>query len=859
MISNTELVFVFFKEETKLKTSRRIMNLATILEQIGMEVKSPNENENQTPLDILSSPEYKSKYMMINLEHPDFSQIVLKAKEALPNIMIIVTFDKSTVNVVDKLNDVEKTYNIKYNIEKSNLSKETLKNLFIQISQELINNTKGNNRYVFMQKLGGGASAEVELFYDVQLNRKTAVKKIKVEGMQKVEKEKVKLEVENMKSVKVPTAIEFYDFEIENDNRYIYMEYADGGTLESKINSHLRARTTFSTDEIFMYISEIMLALYTLNKRGMMHRDIKSENILLKNEKVDSVEYSIAKLSDLGISRQIDGVVGSLTTCGTPYYVSPEIAAGEKRYDYNADIWSLGVVLYELITLKKPWYDPKISTQELFSLVFNTPYPPLPPDTDPRLKYLIFVMLTKNPKRRADLFDILKINFVHDKVMEILKRFNWNDVPGFQGISEMPVRGCYKTMSIIDDYEVKLIQDAYKIYINCIPHEYKKSFLGSKYTNTRRGEDIIRAFNDFTTIENELKLNNADMKAEDFFAELFKRKILIPLTHTSEDTIEYNIENLFEYSENTLYLFSFDTTNDNPKVDNKPVVLYEEPPEDGYDYMALSQYLLKIGKSMIKALLNNENVDDLFLLNDPRYIRFIHGISYFQHFNLFSLIGSKDKAIAFLLNLYQIMFIHHIFKNILNITNTKSGLFSYFKNDISIIYNFQDATLNNLEIKHVIFRNNKVPPGNYMRLAYSNDRKTQILPNFSDLRPLLILYEFKYVERPNFKIFEEKAIDEQLNELVFQAINWHIQLSSDQLCLPSFIQPYVTDFAPKDKEEFPEGLLKFLLSFFNVHKEYTASKPYKLVLNLNDRKKFDSFNSSLIRDIHNNRVKIVYT
>ena len=91
-----------------------------------------------------------------------------------------------------------------------------------------------------------------------------------------------------------------------------------------------------------------------------MHQDIKSENILLKKEIINGQLYEITKLSEPGFSRKLDGQIGSKTPCGTPYYLSPEIANDEEKYDFNCDIWSLGVVLFELITNKLPWFKEKI-------------------------------------------------------------------------------------------------------------------------------------------------------------------------------------------------------------------------------------------------------------------------------------------------------------------------------------------------------------------------------------------------------------------------------------------------------------------------------------------------------------------
>ena len=120
-------------------------------------------------------------------------------------------------------------------------------------------------------------------------------------------------------------------------------------------------------------------------------------------------------------------------------------------------------------------------------------------------------------------------------------------------------------------------------------------------------------------------------------------------------------------------------------------------------------------------------------------------------------------------------------------------------------YQFEDMTLNNLEIKHIVFRNNKKPPNNYVRLASANDIKTQILPDYNDLRPLLMLYDIEdesvfengipenYL-RYKFQIFERKDFDNQLNEIAVNFINSFISYTEDSIIIPSFINTYIPDF-----------------------------------------------------------------
>ena len=453
-MESTELVFIFIQEEGKVSKSRKkIMLLETALDQLNMEGKAPNVNED--PIQLLKDKSYKAYFLMINLEHPLFEDIIKTAKENYPNIVIILLYSKEDLEI---LPEIEEKYGIKFDIQRNNLDVFSLRTLFLKIKSDLVfiqKNQTEKQRYSLIQTLGSGASSIVDLYYDNELNRKVAIKKIKVEGMEQKEKEKIKKEVDNMKSIDIPTAIKCYDYEIENDNRFIYLEYAEKGTLENNIILNQQKGTFFSTEEIFEYLLDIMLALFALNQKGMMHRDIKTENILLTSMTVDGKEYLIAKLSDLGISRQIDGVLGSLTSCGTPYYVSPEIAAGENRYDYNADVWSLGIVLYELITFNKPWFDPKLSTQEFFNLVFTTDYPPLPEKTDPKLKYLISIMLIKDPNRRANIKEIFQIDFMYEAVTNLIKKYKWEDVKDFEGIFELKknLTYCYLFMDVFNSPE----------------------------------------------------------------------------------------------------------------------------------------------------------------------------------------------------------------------------------------------------------------------------------------------------------------------------------------------------------------------------------------------------------------------
>jgi len=124
------------------------------------------------------------------------------------------------------------------------------------------------------------------------------------------------------------------------------MELADEGDLLKKIKEHKRNGTIFLESEIWSIFIQVVNALKVLHSMGILHRDIKSSNILLSHN------FRV-KLGDFNISKIIKDCLATTQT-GTPYYASPEIWR-EEEYGPKSDIWSLGCVLYEATTLELPF------------------------------------------------------------------------------------------------------------------------------------------------------------------------------------------------------------------------------------------------------------------------------------------------------------------------------------------------------------------------------------------------------------------------------------------------------------------------------------------------------------------------
>ena len=109
------------------------------------------------------------------------------------------------------------------------------------------------------------------------------------------------------------------------------------------------------------------------------------------------------------------------TTCGTPYFMPPEVC-NNFPYEYKADVWAMGVIIYELITLKKPFESANI--RSLFEKIKNVPLDPLPDHTSPDLQLVVKAILNKDKDKRPSIFDVAKIPCINKKIEQFITENN---------------------------------------------------------------------------------------------------------------------------------------------------------------------------------------------------------------------------------------------------------------------------------------------------------------------------------------------------------------------------------------------------------------------------------------------------
>jgi NIMA (never in mitosis gene a)-related kinase len=167
-------------------------------------------------------------------------------------------------------------------------------------------------------------------------------------------------------------------FKTKKGKLCIVMDYADGGDLSMKIKEQ-RGRM-FSESQILDWFTQMCLGMKHVHDRKIIHRDLKGANVFLTKK-------GIVKIGDFGIAKVLSHTVQKARTMvGTPYYLSPEIIQS-KPYNNKTDVWSLGVMLYELCALKPPFDAPSI---HLLSMkIVRGVYNPVPTSFSSEVKALI--------------------------------------------------------------------------------------------------------------------------------------------------------------------------------------------------------------------------------------------------------------------------------------------------------------------------------------------------------------------------------------------------------------------------------------------------------------------------------------
>lgn len=254
------------------------------------------------------------------------------------------------------------------------------------------------DKYVNLSLIGEGSTGKVFLATERDTARQVAIKRMDLTKQQR--RELLINEVATMKYYKHPNIVKMYNSYLVNDELWLVLEYLEGGALTDIVT-----KTTMNEQQIATVCLQCLQALAFLHAEGLIHRDIKSDSILLAAD-------GGVKLSDFGFCAQVsEQVPKRRSLVGTPYWLSPEIIS-RQSYGPEVDIWSMGIMIMEMVDGEPPFYnEPPIQAMKH---IRDMPPPTLQNHSriSPDLENFLSHMLKKDPSQRATARALLQHPFL---------------------------------------------------------------------------------------------------------------------------------------------------------------------------------------------------------------------------------------------------------------------------------------------------------------------------------------------------------------------------------------------------------------------------------------------------------------
>ena len=666
-----------------------------------------------------------------------------------------------------------------------------------------------------------------------------------------------------------------------NKCNYIIMEYSEFGPLSKKImekkeelnqerylkeDSLKNYKQMFDTEKILLWVSEIILALYSLHEKEIIHKDIKAEKIYIFNQKL----VKIKNLYTVRIAEDIKNEFNSLL------YMPPEMFSFQEFTCYT-DIWDLGIVIYELVMLEKPFQG--INSDEVKNNIINEKYTPFPDTVDFRLKRLLELTLAFI-NHRASAARLLELKFIREKIDYLYKAKIIKDDELYKKISSFPIRD--------NDYKFSFEKKTYNKKINEKQEKNNLKNISKAINSTNI------AFKRCTTYAPRTSKNNLNFQNQKQFKEydyyrlfralryiifLFPKKVFSKgiFSDVEELIEEYYIRNLDEEygitEEDIQNLIELKYIKEK-KINNQKFFTFElfkmKNVENTINFPEEPHYLEYLPEPVTLTCKLLLKMKDVF--NDCRYlienefatekdkIKIITSKKIYHTYTCIKLLSkinitkfTRSEKLSIILNLYQLMSFHFIIKQIITdytktsnenkkksliieIQNLISIIDFWHKNSCQITYNISGEIINLYELKHIVLRRNRIPPKKLFKLAYNNDPRINFLDgewedfSFEQRMKMLCLcfdpvdiFDDKVNEimQPLGICFNDKTFDRDLDNSfhLFVKENIWIDDNNSKLNVPYFLQEYLCDL-DNDEDKMINTLLQELYKDPFMYKEY---------------------------------------
>ena len=263
------------------------------------------------------------------------------------------------------------------------------------------------DNFEIIEKLGSGSFSKVYKVRRKIDNQIYALKKMQIYNLSEKQKLNSLNEIRVLASINSKYIVNYKEafLDTKDSTLCLVMEYADRGDLSKRIQEQKKRGKYFNERDIWKVFIQLVKGLKSLHDLNILHRDIKSSNIFLFSD-------GTAKLGDLNVCKILSKNKLGTTQAGTPSFAAPEVWM-EKPYGLKSDIWSLGCVLYEIVTLQCPFQGSNVV--ELNNKILIGAFKPIPKKYSNDLSYIIEHMIKYEPEKRISCEQILECDFVNEK------------------------------------------------------------------------------------------------------------------------------------------------------------------------------------------------------------------------------------------------------------------------------------------------------------------------------------------------------------------------------------------------------------------------------------------------------------
>lgn len=285
-------------------------------------------------------------------------------------------------------------------------------------------------KFIMVKKIGKSTICHCYLIRSVETKDEYAYKKIDISDANDDSVKRIKNDMEMLKTLNHPNVILYVNSFFSDDQKtlHLFTEYADGGDLQIKLDENKNKKEYFDEGTLLDWLMQICLALKYIHEKNIIHRDIKPSNILLMD--------NIAKLGDFGVAKALNSnLKHAKTMVATPQYVAPEII-NKQNYSFKADIWSLGVIFFQLMYLNYPFEGSTDEEMQKNIVDGKRKEISISYSYDSKLIELINKMLSKRPEERPTAEEILDNTIISTRMSCYLKENEYDQLIATKTIKE---------------------------------------------------------------------------------------------------------------------------------------------------------------------------------------------------------------------------------------------------------------------------------------------------------------------------------------------------------------------------------------------------------------------------------------